>query len=176
VTGPIGQNPFPGEVRQVGHIVADLPSAMDEWLALGVGPWTVLEINQRGGEYRGQACDTRTSIGFSHAGPMQIELIEVKNDGPSIWHEARDSGRFGPHHIAYWAEDFDETMERISGSHLKVVQSGDGNGVARFVYLESPSRGLFVEIMELNDISRLFMDDIRASCENWDGTGSGVRS
>jgi hypothetical protein len=167
--------PFPGEIRQVGHVVADLEATMAEWLALGVGPWTVIEVTQRGAGYRGQVGEATTSIGFSHAGAMQIELIEAKGDEASIWQEARDAGRFGPHHIAYWAHDFDGTMDSIAGTGLDIVQSGDGNGIARFVYLESRSGGLLIEIMELNDISQFFMNDIREACEAWDGTGPGIR-
>jgi hypothetical protein len=55
------------------------------------------------------------------------------------------------------------------------VQSGDGNGIARFVYLESRTGGLLIEIMELNDISRFFMDDIREACETWNGASPGIR-
>lgn len=148
---------------------------MREWLALGVGPWTVLEVTQHDADYRGRVGDVSTAIGFSHAGDMQVELIEAKGDEASIWHEARDAGRFGPHHIAYWAEDFDITMDKVARTNLEVVQTGDGNGIARFVYLEAPSRGLLIEIMELNEISRLFMDDIRKACETWDGVGQGIR-
>jgi catechol 2,3-dioxygenase-like lactoylglutathione lyase family enzyme len=173
--GAAGQGPFPGEVRQVGHVVPDLDVAMDEWLAVGIGPWTVIEVTQRNGDYRGRPSEATTAIGFSHAGAMQIELIQAKGDGASIWHEARHADRFGPHHLAYWADDFEETMQRVADAGLAVVQSGDGNGIARFVYIESPSRGSLVEIMELNDISLMFMDDIRASCESWDGRGPGVR-
>ncbi len=160
---------FPGEVRQVGHVVADLDAAMAEWLALGVGPWTAIEVTQSGARFHGQASDPTTAIGFANIGPMQIELIEAKGDAHSIWHEARDLGRFGPHHIAYWADDFDRTIEMIEQAGLVIAQDGDGRGMARFVYVETSS-GSIIEIMELTDLCRAFMDGIRLSSERWDGS------
>ncbi len=58
---------------------------------------------------------------------------------------------------------------------LDVVPTGDGNGSRRFVYLGGQSGDLHIEIMELNEIRRLFMDDIRKACGVWDGVGRGMR-
>jgi catechol 2,3-dioxygenase-like lactoylglutathione lyase family enzyme len=165
---------FPGEVRQVGHVVADLDAAMQQWLVLGVGPWIVIDVDQRT-SYRGHEHDVRTSIGFAHSGTMQIELIQAHATATSAWHEARDRRRFGVHHIAYWTDDFDAAMARALGASLPVVQEGDGNGMARFVYVEVPGSATLVEIMELTDLSRAFMEGIRADGEGWDGTERPVR-
>lgn len=165
---------FPGEVRQVGHIVASLDAAMNEWVAVGVGPWTVIDVTQEA-EYRGLRSESRVSIGFAHAGALQIELIEAHGRATSSWHEARDAGRFGPHHLAYWTDAFDPTMEQVDRAELEIVQAGDGNGMARFVYVAGGTSGMLVEIMELTDLSRLFMDGIRELSEHWDGSGPTVR-
>ena len=169
----MSDRPFPGDIRQVGHVVADLDAAMAEWLALGVGPWTVIEVDQPG-SYRGEPGRAATRIGFSHDGPMQLELIEAVGEGRSVWHEARDAGRFGPHHIAYWADDFDVTAAAVDRAGLVVVQDGDGNGMARFVYVETPN-AMLIEIMELTEICGLFMDGIREACETWDGETDPIR-
>jgi hypothetical protein len=165
---------FPGPIRQAGHVVADLEVAMQGWLELGVGPWTVIDVDQRT-SWRGVEHQVRTSIAFAHSGPMQIELIEAHGDAVSAWHEARDRGRFGLHHIAYWTDSFDEAMARVERASLDVVQAGDGNGMARFVYLDVRASATLVEIMELTDLSRPFMDDIRAVSEHWDGSGPPIR-
>lgn len=165
---------FPGPIRQAGHVVADLGLAMQGWLALGVGPWTVIDVDQRTA-YRGVEHAVQTSIGFAHSGAMQIELIEPHGDAASAWHVTRDTGRFGLHHIAYWTDEFDAAMARVEGASLEVVQAGDGNGMARFVYVDVPESATLVEIMELTDLSTSFMDDIRAVSEHWDGSGPPIR-
>ena len=161
---------FPGEVRQVGHIVANLDAAMNEWLALGIGPWTVIDVTQVA-EYRGVSSESRVTIGFAHAGALQIELIEAHGSASSSWHHARDQARFGPHHLAYWTDAFDATMAQIDQAPVDIVQAGDGNGMARFIYVAGESDAMLVEIMELTDLSRPFMDGIRELSEHWDGTG-----
>lgn len=165
---------FPGPIRQAGHVVADLEVAMQAWLALGVGPWTVIDVDQHTA-YRRVEHTVKTSIGFAHSGAMQIELIEAHGDAESAWHEARDRARFGLHHLAYWTDAFDEAMARVERASLEVVQAGDGNGMARFVYVDVPASATLVEIMELTDLSRPFMDDIRAVSERWDGSGPVIR-
>jgi len=159
---------FPGPVRQVGHLVTDLDAAMTAWLALGVGPWTAIEARNRG-QFRGQPSDATTRIGFANVGPMQIELIEATGQAHSIWHRDRDRGRFGPHHIAYWTDDYDATTAAGLSGGLTLAQVGDGNGLTRFAYFEGPT-GQLIEIMELNELVSAFMDGIRASSEDWDGS------
>jgi hypothetical protein len=161
---------FPGEVRQVGHIVANLDAAMNEWIAVGVGPWTIIEVTQNAA-FRGLVSESHVSIGFAHAGALQVELIEAHGTASSSWHEARDGGRFGPHHLAYWTDAFDQTMEQLDRAQLEIVQAGDGNGMARFIYLAGESSAMLIEVMELTDLSRPFMDGIRELSESWDGSG-----
>ena len=160
---------FPGAVRQLGHVVADLDASLAEWISLGVGPWWVIEVTQDDGRFRDGPSHATTSIGFANVGAMQIELIQAHGDGASIWHEARDLGRFGPHHLAYWTDDYDATMATIAEAGLALVQDGDGNGSARFAYVELAT-GSLIEVMELTELSRPFMDAIRESSEGWDGT------
>jgi hypothetical protein len=142
---------------------------MAEWIAVGVGPWTAIEVTQPGARFRGRTSDPSTAIAFANDGPMQLELIEAKGEAHSVWHEARDRGRFGAHHIAYWTDEFDDTVRRVTDAGLSIVQDGDGNGLTRFVYVEQASGGI-VEIMELTEITASFMDAIRASSVDWDGT------
>jgi catechol 2,3-dioxygenase-like lactoylglutathione lyase family enzyme len=150
---------FPGEIRQVGHVVRDAGEGTAAWSAAGVGPWTTFEVTDRSARFHGRQSAATLVIALAYAGDMQIELIEAKGESDSVWHQTRDAGQFGPHHIAYWADDFDAAMARVDEAGMAVVQAGDGNGFARFVYVDGPS-GL-VEIMELTDFVREFMEDIR---------------
>lgn len=157
---------FPGEVRQVGHLVADLDAAVTAWRAAGIGPWTVVDSRLEGASYRGVRDDVDLRVGFANSGPLQIELIEARGDAVSTWHEARDSERFGPNHIAYWTADFAGAIDRAARAGFSVVQNG---GAYEFAYVERPAGGLLIELMALDEGARAFMDGIRAASESWDG-------
>ena len=77
---------FFGQVRQNGYVVPDIAEAMDHWSrVLGVGPFFYFErvpIEQF--RYRGELSPLQVSIALSNSGPLQIELIEQRNDAPSI--------------------------------------------------------------------------------------------
>ena len=62
-------------------------------------------------------------------------------------------------------------MAKVEQAPLEIVQAGDGNGMARFIYVAGGSDAMLVEIMELTDLSRPFMDGIRELSEQWDGAG-----
>jgi catechol 2,3-dioxygenase-like lactoylglutathione lyase family enzyme len=173
--GPV--RAFPGTIRQVGHIVPDIERAMVEWLTLGVGPWTLFSTTQSGGHFHGDPSDgVSTTMAFSFVGDLQIELIQADGPGYSVWHDARDRERFGPHHIAYWAEpdEYDTAVTAALAAGMTTEQDGDGNGMARFAYLTTTT-GVLVELMELTDVSRWFMDDIATYCRQWDSTQPVIR-
>jgi hypothetical protein len=158
---------FPGEIRQVGHVVADLDAAIAAWRAVGVGPWLTFESVLSGGSYRGEASEPTLRVAFANDGEMQLELIQATGDRRSAWHESRDAGQFGPQHIAYWADDFDDATQNLAAAGVEVVQSFGGGDMPRVVYVGNPVGGLLVEIMELTDMARGFMDHIRAESEAW---------
>ncbi|MEX2031793.1 MAG: VOC family protein, partial [Dehalococcoidia bacterium] len=62
-----------GPVRQIGYVVHDVDTAVQSWLALGVGPWfTMPHLEMRGCRYRGDVSEPPLSIALAHSGPMQI--------------------------------------------------------------------------------------------------------
>ena len=73
---------FLGEIRQLGYVVNDIEAAMEYWhRELGVGPWyynpRVPIVNYR---YRGEPHDVHNSVALANSGPMQVELIQTRND------------------------------------------------------------------------------------------------
>lgn len=158
---------LPGVVRQIGYVVDDLDTALADWVRLGVGPWFVIRGLAQRVTYRGEPCEVMLSLALSNSGELQIELIQQTDDTPSIFSEATR----GFHQLAYWTDDFDDTMKAIAGAGWPVVWSGgEGEGV-RFAYVETGGvPATIVEIMELTDASAGMAAFVRQAADGWDGS------
>jgi hypothetical protein len=165
---------LPGEIRQLGHIVRDLDAAISTWLSLGVGPWFVMrDIVRQDSYFRGQPCPARLSLAFANSGPLQIELIEPRDDVPNLQLEFLQSGREGFHHVAYWTEDFDAALAAGIARGWSVGQTSGG----RSVYFEFPGTVQpFVEVMELNERTAWLTETVSRAAAEWDGSTDPIRS
>ena len=166
-----------GSVRQIGFVVRDLDATLQSWIALGVGPWfTIRNLEQKDCRYRGELCEPTISIALANTGPMQVELIQPHDDGPSIYREFLDAGREGFHQLAWWPTDFDAVMQKAEAAGWPVVFSGSG-GAVRFAYLElDPRVSTIVEVTELNDSTQGLADMLERAAADWDGVTDPVRS
>ena len=116
-----------GEVRQNGYVVRDIEAAMRHWTErLGVGPFFYFEqVPIESFRYRGEASPLQASIALANSGPLQIELIQQRNDAPSMYRDFLAAGHEGLQHVAYWTEDFDQDFARIRELGYTVGQSGE---------------------------------------------------
>ncbi|MGK2870057.1 MAG: VOC family protein [Mycobacterium sp.] len=179
------QRVLPGPVRQIGYVVDDLDAAVANWLKLGVGPWFVMRDLVQQVTYRGEPSAVTLSLALANSGDLQIELIQQTDDTASIFTEflqARgersDGESTGPgfHQLAYWTDDFDDTMGLVAEAGWPVVWSGgEGDGV-RYAYVElssaerATSPAAIIEIMELTDASAGMAAFVRQAAEGWDGS------
>lgn len=162
---------LPSPVRQIGYVVTDLDNAINGWLELGVGPWFVMRDLPMQANYRGAPCETTLSLAWSNSGELQIELIEQRDQTPSIFTEFLTAHGPGLHQLAYWTTDFEDTMRRVETAGWPVVwHGGEGYGV-RFAYVEPPiAPTAVIEISELTDATAanaMFMHD---AAVDWDGS------
>jgi Glyoxalase/Bleomycin resistance protein/Dioxygenase superfamily len=137
-----------GPVRQMAYLVQDIESSMRDWTKLmGVGPFFYLKYHSpTGATFRGQPTNMCISLAFAQSGPIQIELVQQINDGPSLFKEFLDSGREGLHHIAFWTEQFDQDMARYQGAGYKAVQTaklGGPNHRNAFIEASGPTDSAF---------------------------------
>src|SRR6478735_1888544 len=155
------QLPFPGPIRQFAYVVTDIDESMSRWASVGVGPWFVMRsMPMPGTTYRGEISEPIITMALSNSGDMQIELIQQHNNAPSIYREFLDVGRSGMHHVAYWSEDFDGTMARANAAGYRTAQIGRSAGTG-FAYVDGGPAADFLEVMELNDLTRGMMGLIR---------------
>jgi hypothetical protein len=167
---------LPGPIRQNGYVVRDLDAAMAEWLALGIGPWVTLGPLEQTMTFRGQTSQVTITLAFAQSGELQLELIQQTGDAPTAYQEFLDAGREGFHHLAWWVDDIDAVRaDMVAAGHPPVFE-GDGGGAARFFYADAPTvAASFLEVMELNDMTRGLADHVRQAAEGWDGVADPVR-
>jgi len=161
-----------GKVSQIGYVVQDLEAAMQQWLAMGVGPWFHVEdVSMDQFRHRGQPSDARFAVAIANSGDIQIELIKMTNDAPSSWREFRDAGGKGIQHIAYWTRDYQSVLDRAVAQGLVIIQEGQiGGPTGRFCYFESPDvPGTVVELSDISGPKGEMFEQIRQAALTWDG-------
>ena len=164
---------FFGEIRQVAYIVPDIEAAMAHWSSvMGVGPWYYNpRVPIRKYHYRGQAFEPHNSVALANAGALQIELVQPRNDVPSMYRDFAQAGFRGVQHVAYWTESFDRDLARARAAGFVVCMGGEVGANGRFVYFEDAS-GLPGTTIELSEVAgpkgRLF-ELIRNAAVGWDG-------
>jgi len=161
-----------GPIRQIGYVVEDIEKAMDGWIKSGVGPWFYAEeVRVKDFQYKGQPSDVKMSIALANAGYIQVELIQQRNDAPSLYRDFIQASGGGMHHIAYWTERFDEHHELFLDQGYTVGHSGNIGANGRFVYyLNEKLPGTIIELSEMNGFKGKYFKRIAEAAQNWDGS------
>src|SRR5690554_4716535 len=120
-----GMSKFFGEIRQLGYVVEDIEAAMEYWSrTLGVGPWYYnFKVPIENYHYRGEQYQPHNSVALANSGFVQVELIQCRNDVPSMYRDFLQAGRTGLQHVAYWTENYDADMERLLAQGFKPMMS-----------------------------------------------------
>lgn len=163
---------FLGEIRQAGYVVDDIEAAMDYWTrVLGVGPFFYKErVPIENYTYRGESYVPHHSVALANSGPLQIELIQTRNDAPSMYRDFKAAGHRGLQHVAYWTENYDEDLKRLTGLGFKPVMSGEVGERGRFVYFDTEYHpGTVIELSEVAGPKGTMFRLIKEASEGWDG-------
>ena len=165
---------FFGEIRQNGYVVRDIEAAMKHWIeVLGVGPFFYLEKAPiENFRYYGEPSDMVASIALANSGSLQIELIQQRNEAPSMYRDFLSAGHEGLQHVAYWTEDFDADFDRARELGYEVAQSGDVGGAnGRMVYFATEAHpGTVVELSEISGPKGQTFKMIADKARTWDGS------
>ncbi|WP_114857014.1 VOC family protein [Azospirillum brasilense] len=163
---------FFGQIRQAGYVVDDIEAAMDYWSrTLGIGPWFYNErVPIKNYTYRGERYEVHNSVALANSGPLQMELIQTRNDAPSMYRDFLKAGRTGLQHVAYWTENYDADLERLTAQGFKPVMSGEVGEKGRFVYFDTEYHpGTVIELSEVAGPKGKMFDLIRNASLDWDG-------
>jgi len=164
---------FLGQIRQLGYVVPDIEAAMAYWSkTLGVGPWfynpRVPIVNYR---YDDQSYEPHNSVALANSGYVQVELIQTRNDVPSMYRDFQQAGRTGLQHVAYWTEDYDADLRRLLAQGFKPKMSGEVGERGRFIYFDTEYHpGTVIELSEVSGPKGRMFQQIRAAADGWDGS------
>jgi hypothetical protein len=162
-----------GPVRQNGYVVRDLRAAMDHWInVMGVGPWFYIErVKTDYFRHRGHDSNVEMSIALANSGDLQLELIQQRNDAPSMYKEFLDAGHEGLQHVAFWTTSYQSLYDQSLARGYKVGHEGQiGGEQGRFAYFDSNAHpGSVIEISDISGNKGRFFDHIRRIAADWDG-------
>jgi hypothetical protein len=163
-----------GAVAQNGYVVRDIDAAMDHWInVIGVGPWYYIDrVKTDYFRHRGEDSGVEMSIAVANSGDLQIELIQQRNDAPSLYREFLDAGREGLQHLAYWTRDYQALYDRALSLGYKVGHEGQiGGAQGRFAYFDTQAHpGTVVEISDISGMKGQFFARVRQAAVDWDGS------
>lgn len=164
---------FFGEIAQAGYVVEDIEAAMDYWSrVLGVGPFFYNErVPIKNYTYRGERHEPHNSVALANSGTLQVELIQTRNDVPSMYRDFMQTRGPGLQHFAYWTETYDADFERALRQGFTPVMSGEVGERGRFVYFDTEYHpGTVVELSEVTGPKGRMFRLIREASEGWDGS------
>jgi hypothetical protein len=166
------EQPIFDGIMQYAYIVPDLRQAMEDYTErLGIGPWFLTErFSPPEMKYRGQPTNPDVTIAMTYSGGMNIELIQQRDDTPSVYHETRQKRGFGFHHFGVTTEDFDKDLQAYldKGDEAAfTITLGGGNRIA---YIDTTAYlpGM-VELIEVTDGVRAAFGNMHRIARNWDG-------
>lgn len=170
------KNPMFGAVRQVGYVVKDIEKAMDHWIKLGVGPWfykeDVVSVEFR---YQGQPSKfPKLAIALANTGDTQIELIQQKNDAPSLYLDTLERNGECAQHVAFWTADrFDEWVRHfLEQGYVEGHAGRMGSAIrGRYAYFEHPDfPSAMFELSESTGGKAEYFEEVRKASLDWDGS------
>ncbi len=161
-----------GAIRQLGYVVPDIEAAMDYWSrTLGVGPWYYNpQVPIKNYRYKGESYQPHNSVALANAGYIQVELIQTRNDVPSMYRDFQQTSKSGLQHVAYWTEDYDRDLNNLVGLGWKPIMQGEVGERGRFIYFDTEYHpGTVIELSEVAGPKGKLFKLIREASEGWDG-------
>lgn len=161
-----------GRIMQIAYVPSDIPAAYDFWTRkMGVGPFFRMP-NLRFPDLtvRGRASTAEISAAIAYWGDMQIEIIEVHDDQPSVYREWRDAGHEGVHHYCITVPDIEIARTTIvEGGHFIVQEMSLGRG-GRVLFVDTGGGpGTMIEVLRMREGSAAMFDRWRDAAASWDG-------
>ncbi len=161
-----------GPIRQLGYVVDDIEEAMAHWSkVMGVGPFFYNpKVPIEDYRYDGAAHEPHNSVALANSGYIQVELIQTRNDAPSMYRDFMRAGRRGLQHVAFWTQTYDADLARMRAAGFAPKMSGKVGADGRFVYFDREAHpGTVIELSEVMGPKGRMFDMIREASQNWDG-------
>ena len=152
-----------GPMRQVGIVVRDIEKAMRHWVEVcGVGPWFYAEqLPMDEFRYKGRIYDLKVSIALANSGDVQLELIQQRNDVPSLYRDFLAAGHEGMQHWSSWPVNYHEIRERALTSGWEIGQEGDTPRGPFIYFLNEGHPGTVIEMVDCFEHAAGDLDPVR---------------
>jgi len=160
-------------VIQMAYIVEDIEAEMKRWSAdLKAGPWFLLDsFTGVDPIYRGAPSKADVKLAMAPAGHMFIELIQPKDEHPSVYKEKRDASGFGFHHIGLASQDFAADMKAMEAKGYELAfKAGVPTGGSVAYYDTKGKHPFFIELIESGPGLDGFFGSMYKAGINWDGS------
>ncbi len=165
---------FFGTVNQNGYVVRDIEAALKHWTeVMGVGPFFYIEkVPIDYFTYRGVPQELEMSVALGNSGDLQIELIQQRNDAPSMYLDFLNAGHEGLQHMSYWTRNYQQDYDQALARGYKVGQEGQiGGEQGRFVYFDTQTHpGTIIEMSDISGSKGELFETIRQAAVDWDGS------
>ena len=178
-----------GCIKQIAFVVDDIDEAIARWHhEFGVGPFVVARDTSplRNALYRGERSKpAAVDLAFAYIGELQLELIELKNDAPSMYKEVLERGQRDLQHYGTCVDDFDEACKYAAANGFQPVVEVGIKGLARMHYVEATDfaknvfasdeqsfmktpegHGIVLELIEENALTRPYFEGIKTLVES----------
>ncbi|MDR2213267.1 MAG: VOC family protein [Pseudomonadales bacterium] len=159
-------------IMQVCYIVPDLQKAMQEYADfMGIGPWSVTErFAPRDMMYRGQPTAPDITIGMSYSGQLNFELIQQRDETPSVYRDTLLKRGYGFHHWGVATDDFDGDLARYKERGIEAAFTMTLGGGYRLAYMDTTEHldGM-IELIEMNEGTRTSFTRMFRTAREWDG-------
>lgn len=106
---------------QACWVVDDIDAAIPTWVALGVGPFHVLDCHFEAALYRGEPVPLHYRIALAQAGAMQIELAQPLSDHPSSFRDVAPNGGTVLHHLCKFTDDYAGEVAALRAAGIAIA-------------------------------------------------------
>ena len=162
-----------GPIMQMAYVPADFDAAHEFWTkTMGVGPFFFIpDSGLENMRYMGEPTEASFGLALAYWGDIQIELIKLNNDAPSMYKQWLDDGKEGVQHVCALTDDFSSAMAVCKQKELTAIHEADVPGGGKVAYVDTKGGdGTVLEILQPAPGAQQLFDMMKQASIGWDGS------
>jgi hypothetical protein len=123
--------------------------------------------------YRGRSCSMDVDVALGQWGDIQLELVQMNDERPSIWREVPvpAAGTFRHHHLCLHPPDLPATIAAFEAAGYPLIFEFQFIGGTRAAMVDTlRTLGHFIELFEPTPELRFVYDAVRNAARDFDGS------
>ena len=158
-------------IVQYAYVVEDIDAAIEHWTTnVGAGPFFVRKhLTDLVFDYHGKRSSIDMDLAVGQAGTVQIELVKVHSDNPSVFTDMYPKGSGGGHHhVAMFPKDLESAIDAYRKRGFEVVMRGLF-GTTPFAFLDTRAEmGFMIELYPATEEMLGIYKMIADAAKGWD--------